>query len=247
MSVVYRDWLPSGGSSNFQQVPFQRKQEEMELADLVLVPSSYAKATVQRFCDKKVECIPYGVDLEFWQPSLTRKKEDVLRFIFPSHISLRKGAPFLFEAWKKANLSNAELLLVGTWQLDESKKRDLPSSVRWVGPHSPEGLRSFFHESDVMIFPSFFEGYGLVITEALACGVPVIASDATAGPDILDEHCGRVFKSSNQEELIGHLQYFSAQRDALELMNQAARSKAESQTWEIYRHKLWKTVEGYFD
>src|SRR5258707_9181281 len=113
----------------------------MELADLVLVPSNFVATTVRSFHpNKAIALAPYGVDLEFWTPSLQNDKRDVLRFIYAGQISLRKGIPILLQAWEKDQLRSAELQLVGSWHLSDSKRASLPRGVTYVPAVSAEAL-----------------------------------------------------------------------------------------------------------
>jgi starch synthase len=160
---------------------------------------------------------------------------DKLKFIYAGGCSIRKGIPGLLEAWKKAQLRDAELTLVGSWQLAVDRLKQLPRGVRFIGPVGPERLRELYQESDVFVFPSFFEGFGLVLLEAMACGLPVIASERSAGPDVLDDSCGRVVAAGDLEQLVETLRWFGAHRDQLPEMKQAARTRAGTFTWEKYR------------
>src|SRR5207237_2858418 len=143
--------------------------------------------------------------------------------------------PALLEAWEKAALREAELELVGAWQLSESKRSMLPHNISWRPPCSPEALRERYRAADVFVFPSFFEGFGLVLLEAMACGLPAIASEATAGPDVLDGSCGQIIPTGNIEALIESLRWFGKNREKVAGMSAAARSRAEQFTWENYR------------
>ena len=158
-----------------------------------------------------------------------------LRFIYAGQSSIRKGIPVLVEAWEKAQLRDAELLLVGSWQLAVDRLKQLPRGVRFIGPVGPERLRALYQESAVFVFPSFFEGFGLVLLEAMACGLPVIASERSAGLDVLDDSCGRVVAAGDLAQLVETLRWFGAHRDQLSEMKQAARAKAGTFTWEKYR------------
>ena len=168
-----------------------------------------------------------------------------LRFIYAGQSSIRKGIPVLIEAWEKAQLRDAELLLVGSWQLAVDSLKRLPVGVHFVGPVGPEKLRELYRESDVFVFPSFFEGFGLVILEAMACGLPVIASDRSAGPDVLDDSCGRVVAAGDVEQLVESLRWFGTNRDRLPEMKRAARTKAESFTWKNYREAVSNAVAPF--
>jgi glycosyltransferase involved in cell wall biosynthesis len=218
----------------------------MELADLVLVPSRFAEGTIREFHPgKEVAMAAYGVDLEFWQPDGPKAGEGPLRFVYAGQLSLRKGIPLLLQAWEAAALPDAELELVGLWQLAEAKRTALPRGVRWLPAVSRETLRDRYRAADAFVFPSFFEGFGLVLLEAMACGLPAIASDATAGPDVLVPECGRVIPAGNLDALVAGLEHFGRHRAALAGMGLVARAQAARCTWENYRRRVTESVARY--
>jgi glycosyltransferase involved in cell wall biosynthesis len=240
------DWLPPGGLPSNCYVRPQQKHEEMELADLVLVPSSFVANTIQAFHpNKALALVPYGVDLEFWQAPQRNKGAEMLRFIFAGQISLRKGIPSLLQAWENAGLRSAELLLVGSWRLSENKKVSLPRGVIYVPACSSEELRDLYRHADVFVFPSFFEGFALALLEAMACGLPAIASAATGGSDVLTDESGRVLPVGNVDSLIDALRWFDQNRDRLPAMGRAARKQAELCTWERYRGTVIEATAGF--
>lgn len=218
----------------------------MELADLVLVPSTFVADTIRAFHpNKTISLAPYGVDLEFWRPRDGGDGSEVLRFIYAGQISLRKGIPDLLQAWEKAALRSAELTLVGSWFLNDRKRVTLPRGVKHVPTLSSEGLRDQYHQADTFVFPSFFEGFGLVLLEAMACGLPAIATDATAGADVLTESSGRVLPVGNLDALVSALQWFDKNRGSLPAMGCTARKQAESCTWERYRRSVTEATSKF--
>ena len=243
----FHDWAVSGKRSSSLWVRPEQKRQEMELADLVLAPSRFVERSIKEHSpDKNVAVVNYGANTEFWKPAegrdeelkrpkYQRTKSEKIRFIYAGQSSIRKGIPVLMEAWDKTQLRDAELLLVGSWQLADAKLQQLPRGVRFAGPVGPEKLRDLYHESDVFVFPSLADGFGLVILEALACGLPVIATDSTGAPDVLDDSCGRVVQAGNVEQLAEILRWFAANRESLGSMRSAARAKAETFTWDSYR------------
>jgi glycosyltransferase involved in cell wall biosynthesis len=242
----YADWLPAGGLPSSRFVRPQQKRREMELADLVLVPCSFVEHTIRTFYpNKNVARAAYGVDLDFWRSPEEKPGRGRLRFIYAGQLSLRKGIPMLLIAWEAAALDDAELELVGMWQLAESKRRALPRGVSWRPACSREALRERYRAADVFVFPSFFEGFGLVLLEAMACGLPAIASEATAGPDVLTPACGRLVPTGDLDALVEELRWFGQHRGQLPELSRAARGQAERFTWEDYRGCVTEAVAPF--
>jgi starch synthase len=242
----YADWLPAEGLVSSRYVRPEQKRQEMELADLVLVPSTFAEDTIRAFHPNK--CLaraPYGVDLNFWSRGANKPRDETLRFIYAGQLSIRKGIPGLIDAWERATLRDAELRLVGAWKLADSKRASLPPGVRWCPPCSPQALRDHYRDADVFVFPSFFEGFGLVLLEAMACGLPAIASHATAGPDIMTEGSGSLILPDDLESLIENLRWFDKNRDRLREMSRVARAQAERCGWQNYRRRVTEAVAPF--
>lgn len=243
---AYSDCLPASGGCVDDRGRLACKQREMDLADLVLVPCRFAEATIrEEFPDKTIARVPYGVDDAFWCPAAVAPSRDKLRFVFAGQISLRKGIPALLEAWRKAALSNAELQLVGPWHLSDSVRVSLPASVRHRPPCAPAELRARYRAADVFVFPSYFEGFGLALTEAMACGLPVLASDASIAAEIVTPSSGRVTAAGDVDALVDGLRWFAAHRDDLAAMGAAARAQAQTLTWAQYRSRLSDAVAPY--
>lgn len=244
LAKKYVDWLPAYGPS--QQIRRDQKCKEMELADLLLVPSNFVANTVRDFHPNRAVAIaPYGVDLTGWPPALARAPRDVITFLFAGQCSLRKGIPLLMEAWRAANLKSARLLLVGPWQLADGKKKQVPPGVRWTGPVSSQQLRSFYHDAEVFVFPTNFEGRALVVGEALASGLPMLTTYASGADDMVDETCGRILAPDNLDSLVESLRWFSDNRHRLPELSRAARINAERCTWEQYRRCVTEAVTPF--
>lgn len=242
----YGDWMPSGTTSYVSHTPVEQKQKELALADLVIVPSAFVESTIREYVSNKtIAGAPYGVDLDFWKSDGSRSPREFMRFLYVGHASVRKGTPLLLEAWKKAALKNAELLLVGPWRLAENKRLEIQSNVRHIPSCSSIALRERYAESDVFVFPSFFEGFGLVVLEAMSCGLPTIASQSTCGRDVLTPESSRVLPTGDVDALVDSLRWFSSHREALPAMSLAARRTAERYTWANYRDTLSKTVDPF--
>ena len=169
----------------------------------------------------------------------------MLRFIYAGQISLRKGIPLLLQAWEKAALQSAELQLVGSSNLSDRKRASLPRGVTHVSALSPEALRDQYRRADVFVLPSFFEGLALVLLEAMACGLPAIASAATGAADLLTEASGRLLPVGDLDTLVESLRWFNKNRAQIPAMGRAARKAAEECTWDRYRRAVTEATSAF--
>ena len=235
LAKKYRDWLPPEGISSTRWVRPEQKRKEMELADMVITACSFARNTIREFFDKDVKLAPYGVDLP-QRVDRKPRQDGVFRVVYAGTASVRKGTPLLLETWRKLGWKDAELVLAGSWQLARPMEKHLPTGVRHVGQLAHARLMDLFRGSDWLILPSNFEGYGLVILEALAQGLPILASTATGAADLPNSEAVRLFEPENSEQLAEALIQAKAHRD--KDLGREARRIAEGCSWEKYREKV---------
>jgi len=114
---------------------------------------------------------------------------------------------------------------------------------RWIesAPHH-EVLR-LMRESDVLVFPTLFDGFGLVILEAMAQGTVVVATPHCAAPDLLEDgRDGFIVPIRSADAIADRLTRLSEDRDLLARMSEAARQTAGHRSWEEYRKILVAVV-----
>jgi alpha-maltose-1-phosphate synthase len=94
----------------------------------------------------------------------------------------------------------------------------------------------------VLVFPSYFEGFGLVLLEAMACGLPVITTTATAGPDIVSAgEDGWIIESGDLGALEEKMTYCLEYPEIVRQMGLQARATAERYSWSAYGDR-WMTI-----
>jgi len=166
----------------------QRELEEYALCDLIFVPSS---SVMRTFVDKgvpleKLRLNPYGVDLELFhrEPKSDRK----FRVLFVGRVSLQKGLPYLFEAMAGLDAADVELCVIGAL---EPEMRPIMAKYEgafsYIGPVARGDLHKHYSQASVLVLPSIQEGLALVQAQAMACGVPVIASENTGAADLFTD------------------------------------------------------------
>lgn len=222
----------------------ERKDAELALADVVFVASTYTRRTLTEAADFKgaVMVVPYGApDFLPVVPDATRGRgsDKKLRVLFVGSLGQRKGLSYLFEACRLIR-SAVTLTVIGR-KPDEActvLDREL-RDARWIPTASHQGILEEMAVHDVFVFPSLFEGFGLVLLEALAMGLPVITTAHTAGPDLIREGVdGFIVPIRDSAAIAERLALLHREPERLAEMSRQARLRAREHTWENYGETL---------
>lgn len=175
-------------SEAYPEVLSRRIERELELADVVLVPSRLVGDQMVRHgvAAAKVLRHPYGVDLERFSHVASGARAPNgrrPRLICVGQISLRKGVPLLVEAVRGLDV---DLSLAGQ-VYDRTAVRDLPDNVSLLGVLSPAQLASAYNAHDAFVLPTVDDAFGLVVTEAAASGLRVLTTDAAGAAEVLSD------------------------------------------------------------
>jgi alpha-maltose-1-phosphate synthase len=239
------EWAAALQGCNDSADKLHRKDEELALATHIIVPSQFVKKTLSKAPPLKaeVEVVPYGAPAIYLGDATALRPSDKLKVIFVGTLTQRKGISYLLEAVEQLG-SRVELTLIGL-RVGECKPLDRAlREHRWI-PSLPHGvLLDEIRRHDVMVFPSLFEGFGLVILEAMANGLPVITTSHTGAADFLEDgEDGFIVPVRDAEAISEKLDLLSRDREYLAAMSQAAIRKAELRSWAIYRERLVKAVK----
>jgi glycosyltransferase involved in cell wall biosynthesis len=160
-----------------------------------------------------VQVIPNGVDTEFFTPppSKPARNNNVLRILFVGRFRQQKNLPFLFRQLARLPPTAFELHLVGDGPEKQrleglARKLAIASAVTWHGWISPGALPQIYQSADCLVNPSLYEGMSNVVLEAMACGVPVIASRVPGNDElVLDGDTGFLFDLREPAALVSAL------------------------------------------
>jgi glycosyltransferase involved in cell wall biosynthesis len=166
-------------------------EAEYDLADAITVPSQFVRDSFlsNGISERKINVVPYGVELARFRP-VSSPPSNEFRVLFAGSISVRKGIPYLFEAYQRLNHPAKRLVLAGGVQpaiqhlIGKMRARD---DVTFTGHLSQEKLIKVMSESHVLVLPSVEEGLAYVQAQAMACGCPVIASTNTGARDLFED------------------------------------------------------------
>jgi glycosyltransferase involved in cell wall biosynthesis len=159
-------------------------------ADAITVPSTVAKRSFVQMGvpAEKVHVIPYGVRLD----KFTRAEApptDSFQVLFAGQVSLRKGVPYLLEAFARLKHPAKRLTVVGSVQDDlRELLKTLPQrDVTFTGSIPQTELAKKMSASHLLVLPSVEEGLALVQGQAMACGCPILATTATGAEDLFTD------------------------------------------------------------
>lgn len=217
-----------------------RRDEELSIADYVICNSSFSKKSlISAGINKdKIIVLPLGFpDTELTTP-ITKKNLQII-FLSAGNLSVGKGSHLLIESWKELKLSDTELWFVGKNNLPEKFMTQLPSSIKFFGNVPRQDLMNMFEKVNVLIHPTLADGFGMVISEAMSHGVPVIATTNCAGPDIIEHHIsGLIIPANDKISLKKSIIWCLENPEKLNEMGEQALKKAKSYPWSEYRRRL---------
>jgi glycosyltransferase involved in cell wall biosynthesis len=239
------DWIPTLTGFDDSAEKLNRKDEELRLADQIFVASRFTANSLMDFPGElaPVTIIPYGFppvsDIRQYIPL----KRRALKILFVGSLSQRKGIADLFAAVKAIG-KHVELTVVGRKVvancavLDEALARHT-----WIPSLPHAEILKLMREHDVLVFPSLFEGFGLVITEAMSQGTPVITTERTAGPElIVNQENGWLINAASTEALQKAIEDILYKPNLIEEFGRAAMKSAGKRPWNIYGHELSQAI-----
>ena len=224
-----------------------RKDEEIAGADAVIVASTYTRQTLAEAPALRapVHVVPYGAPaVPVAEPErMVEKKSGPLRVLFVGILSQRKGISYLLEAAASLG-SHVDLTLLGTKATAACPALDAAVRAhRWIPTLPHAEVLAEMERQDVLVFPSLFEGFGLVILEAMSRGLPVITTAHTAGPDLIDDgRDGFLVPIRSAAAIAEKLELLHREPARVAAMREAARAKAAAWTWANYRRGLVQRV-----
>jgi glycosyltransferase involved in cell wall biosynthesis len=218
------------GAAMLPEVLLRRMDREFETCDHILVPSNVSRQSfAERGFEKKTIVVLTGVDSEFFSPPAPSEKP-VFRVCYVGRVQMAKGVAYLLQAWKRLALPNAELVLVG--EVRPAARSVLnsyaDSSVKFAGILSPQEVAKIYRESDLLAFPSVSEGLAEVMLEAMATGLPVVATDLSGAKDCLENGKeGLIVPARDVDAMADAILWCYQHRDESRAMGKAARARIE--------------------
>lgn len=229
----YANLLPS-----LRDVPrhLESKEEELRLADHVIVPSDLVRCSLAGVVpEQKMHVLPFGAPEVRPRTKFSLGPSVPLKVLFVGNLGQHKGIGYLLKAMDMVGVQ-AELTLIGRRLRPNDKVDEACRHWRWHETLPHVQVLEVMQEADVLVLPSLSEGCALVVLEALACGLPVIVSPNTGSLSFVhDGREGFVVPICNAQAIAERLEILHKNREMLVEMSRQAQVTAAAHSWENYR------------
>lgn len=220
---------------------------------LAVVPNSRGLAELARKTapKQKFDIIPNGVDTEEFRPDPEREHDGYFRILTVSRLTPRKGIRFLIRAMKSLKEGNEKLEL---WIAGDGEERPalealakecgVSDKVKFFGPVPHENLGRYYGLADVFCLPSLNEGMSNTVLEALAAGLPIVAT-VTGGTEelVTSGENGLFVAQQSPEDLAEKVGTLVADPALRERMGVASRKRAEEMSWKRVAERFLRIID----
>lgn len=241
-------WAVTLGGFNDSEVKLQRKDRELALADKIYVASSFTRRTLEMYPGAlaPIEVIPYGFPPVNENRVYADCKGRKIRVLFVGGLSQRKGISYFFEALQGME-GCIEATVVGRGRVEECPAlQEALARVNYIPSLPHEEVLRLMAAQDLLIFPSLFDGFGLVVTEAMSQGTPVITTDRTCGPDIITHGVdGWIVKAGTAAPIKDLLEELLKHPEKLATAGRNALATASRRPWPVYEKELAESVNRF--
>lgn len=229
------------GKKNIGAKRIERELKEYEEADYIAVPSNFAKRTfVEKGVDEeKIINVSLGADLSNLEKR-ERPNNKSINFIFVGGNKMRKGVRYLLRAWDMIDNGSSKLFLrTGRDQkTDEILGEYIGKDTEFLTDFVPD-LNDLYRKADVLVLPSLEDGFGMVVPEAMACGLPVIVSENTGAKQIVEDGKNGFIVSAGDEDVLRQkMNYFRENPEEVQRMGKNAERTVEKYSWDKYGEKI---------
>jgi phosphatidyl-myo-inositol alpha-mannosyltransferase len=216
--------------------------------------SGAARHFISRYFPGDYQIIPNGVDLERFTGAdpFEELRDGTINILFVGRFEERKGLIHLLKAYHRLRKRHvdARLLVVGTGPKAREYRRFVGlrtiRDVEWLGPVSDDDKARYFASADIFCSPATGqESFGIVLLEAMAAGVPIVASDIHGYKNVLQRGVqGLLVEPRNQRGLAAALYTMSQDPELRNRMGEAGRLRAPEFSWDRVTERI---VDFYYE
>jgi glycosyltransferase involved in cell wall biosynthesis len=238
---AYPGWERTGSSGTAGEAFAAREKAEWEAADMILCGSDFVRRGIKEVGGPAERCmvVPYGVETNSLPPA-PAKPDGPLRVLICGQVSLMKGAPYAVAA-ARALRGMAEFRWIGGVSLLPTAAASIREHINLRGIIPRTFMPGEYRWPDVFLLPTISEGSAAVCYEAMATGLPVIAT-TNAGSVVRDGMDGFIVPIRDPEAIAGKLELLARDRELRQWMSNNARERGREFTLKKYGERLVATL-----
>jgi glycosyltransferase involved in cell wall biosynthesis len=243
-----------GGNHNSAEI-LERQANEFALSAGVIVASNLARRSLTEsgVSTAKIQVAALGVDSRRFRPLANGSGKRPFRLLHAGPVNFNKGVHRLIDAFRRADLPDAELWITGRAQDPDALEvfrrlagdgKETRVMFRDATPQSQ--LPELFAKCDLFVLATLADGFGLTVLQALACGMPVIVTDGAGCAEVLDGcPAAEIIPAGDSGRLAEAIEFkYQRRRDAADWagLRVAARRWAEALSWERHAARLLEVI-----
>ncbi|QFF98024.1 glycosyltransferase [Psychrobacillus glaciei] len=263
MNLLLKDDIKKyDGDSNFLRKEIESKkynkdiidsEEEIFRADYFLVASHFTKKSLlyNQINEKKIHKAKYGIDINNYNRR-SKNKPDEIVFSFVGRVTQNKGAWYFIDAVRALNEIlpiiypniKVRFLIAGHYNKKDTNIINAPNNCEFLGHLTRDKMYDFYSQTDILIFPSISDGFGLSVLESLASGIPVIcATTAGISEEIRDYYNGFIISPHKHNEILEKMIWFIENSHKIKEMSLNSMKTAQKLTWDKYNSSIGSFIE----
>jgi glycosyltransferase involved in cell wall biosynthesis len=244
----YAEFFPTSGW-RISQAQIDRDDAEYALADVIVTGSPFAAETVRhaaadRSVAERVRVLNYCFDERLFgtlPPPIPRSSSGAIRFLFLGQAGVRKGIHLILKVFERVPSSAATLTVVGDLQVPPAVWARYADRVTYRATVARADVPRLLQDHDILLFPTYFEGGGIVLYEALAAGNGLIQSSHAALA--VTKETGILLSELSEEALLAAVSAAIDDRARVEHWRQAAHSEAVRYGFAQYRAGVARVLD----
>lgn len=169
---------------------------------LVLTLNEESLSIAKSLTNLRVEILPNFIEDDYCKCVNRQINSKIQNILYVGHIQKTKGSEELINVARIRN--DLHFKLIGPVD-DEIGKINVPSNVTLTGNIVADEVRNYLFNADVFLFPSYSEGFSMSVLEAMAMGVPIIATDVGANKEMIENRGGIIIPAKDEQEILNSL------------------------------------------
>jgi len=247
---LFPEWADSIDNLVFPIEYEKRLREEPHVADYVLAASEFTKQSLidDGISEDKIKILPlcFCADQIKSGPELKSLKNRKLKVLYCGTVTQRKGIKYLLDAFANIIKDSAELHIIGNIQGNGEAFKKYSDFYNYSSGIPQSELFQKYQDYDILVLPTIFEGFGLVIPEAMAAGLPVITTSHSFGAEIIEHRKnGSIVPIRDVESLANEIMFYAQLSDEeFNLIRHRAIATAKNYDRDNFRNRIKIVIDN---